>query len=95
MGVFCIGHCSSTARNHALPPNGIEYMNMSCVRLGQEAMRYRIAFLFISSFDCLTVVRSLASKFCWSITSQFTLVPTHTSAQKRKIGMSKGRRKLG
>ena len=43
----------------------------------------------------LLPARSLASKFCWSMTSQLAVVPTHTRAQKIQIGMSKGRRKAG
>ena len=61
-------------------------MKVSCVRFGQLASRYRIAFLFISSFDTflnLPEPRSFASKFCCSMISQLAVVPTHTSAQNR------------
>jgi hypothetical protein len=98
MGVFCIGQIASHCASHAAPPKGIEYMNVSWVRLGHEASRYKMAFLFISSFETLAnlpVSRSLASKFCCSMISQLAVVPTHTSVQKKKIGMSKGRSSAG
>ena len=52
-----------------------------------------MAFLFISSFDTLANLRparSLASKFCCSMYSQLTVVPTHTAVHSAKIGLSNG-----